>query len=250
MIINPMDLTGKHILITGGSSGIGRQCAIQASRLGAKVSMISRDEEGLQQTISQMGEPAKHIYYLMDLNQTDKIAALIEKIVADRGAVDGFCHCAGIVVGRPIKMTNPNFVETMMRIHLFAFIECIRCLSLKKNMNNGASLVGISSAAVSRGDATWGAYAAAKSAMDGFIRSAAVELGKRNIRINNVAFSMVATKSYYQFIENSASTFERIMGPQYLGPIDLEGAANTVMFLLSDAIKQITATTLEVFAGR
>lgn len=249
-MINPMDLTGKHVLITGASSGIGRECAVQASRLGAHVTMIARSEDKLRETLSFMDRPEKHLSYSLDLNRTEEIETLVERIVQDRGAVDGLVHAAGIVIGRPVKMTTPAFMESMLRIHLEAFAELVRSLCQKKRLNNGASVVGISSASVDRGDATWAAYAAAKAGMNGFIRSAAVELGKREIRINNVAFAMVGTNSYYDFLENSASSYERIMGPQYLGPVSLEGAANTVMFLLSDAVRQITGSVLEVYAGR
>lgn len=247
---NPMNLSGKHILITGASSGIGRQCAIQASRLGAKVTMIARNKDNLEATTQMLDRQKEHTYYSFDLNETHQIESLLKTIISERGSVDGLVHAAGIVVGRPLKMTTPKYVDGMLRIHLCAFIELIHCLTKKGNMNDGASIVGISSAAVHRGDATWAAYAAAKAGMDGFIGSAAVELGKRGIRINNVAYAMVGTQSYYDFVENSLSTYERIIGSQYMGVIDIDGAANTVMFLLSDAVRHITATTLRVYAGR
>lgn len=247
---NPMDLNSKHILITGASSGIGRQCAVQASRLGAKVTIIARNKDNLKATIQMMERQKEHAYYGFDLNETNQIESLIRTIVSEQGPVDGLVHAAGVVVGRPLKMTTPKYVDDMLRIHLCAFIEMVHCLTKKGNMNDGASIVGISSAAVHRGDATWATYAAAKAGMDGFVGSAAVELGKRGVRINNVAFAMVGTQSYYDFVENSLSTYERIMGPQYMGVIDIDGAANTVMFLLSDAVKHITATTIRVYAGR
>ena len=78
-MINPMELTGKHILITGASSGIGRAACILASQLGAKVSMVARSEEGLLQTKSEM-EGTGHQLYILDLTQLGKIEDLVKKI--------------------------------------------------------------------------------------------------------------------------------------------------------------------------
>lgn len=70
-MINPMDLSNKHIIITGASSGIGRACAIQASRLGAKVTIIARSEDRLKETISLMEGSSKHAYYVFDLKHIE-----------------------------------------------------------------------------------------------------------------------------------------------------------------------------------
>ena len=134
-MVNPLDLTGKHIVITGASSGIGRQSAIQASRLGAHVTLIARSEEKLRETVGQMDQPALHACYAADLSETDQIEPLVQKIVSQRGAVDGFCHAAGMGEARPIRMIKPVFVERMLRIHTYAFIELVRCLSLKGNVH-------------------------------------------------------------------------------------------------------------------
>ena len=79
-MINPMYLSNKHIIITGASSGIGRACAIQASRLGAKVSLIARNQDKLVETINLMEDQDKHAYYCFDLNNTEDIETLIKKL--------------------------------------------------------------------------------------------------------------------------------------------------------------------------
>lgn len=248
MMINPMELTGKHILITGGSSGIGRQCAIQASRLGARVTLISRREEKLRETIQMMDRPEEHAFYPFDLSQTDQIEALVERIVAERGAADGFCHSAGIGEVRAIKASKPAYVEKMFRIHEFAFVELLRCLVRKGRSNDGASFVGISSISAEGGIISQGVYAAAKASMNGLLGPAAKELAPRGIRINTVAYAMVDTDLYRETLEYN-SEYGKVMEQQRLGLIDRDSAANAVMFLLSDACKYITASTLRVYAG-
>lgn len=242
-----LSLSGKHILITGGSSGIGRQCAIRADQLGAYVTLVARGEESMRETLSMTGRTGEHAYYVLDLNQTEAIEHLVEQIVRERGPVDGLCHAAGIGTVRMLRQTKPAFVEKMLRVHLYSFIELIRCLSLQKNLNDGASLVGISSVAAEAGNMSQGAYAAAKAGMNGFIKPAALELAARGIRVNTVAFAAVDTPIHQNFLEsvNDKSILDR----QRLGTIDAESAANAVMFLLSDACKYITGAVLPVYAG-
>lgn len=246
-MINPMELTGKHVLITGGSSGIGRQCAVQASRLGARVTIIARSEEKLRETIQMAQRPEEHACYPFDLNEIEKIETLVKTIAAERGAVDGFVHAAGIGTSRMIKSAKPGFVEKMFRIHEFAFIELVRCLARRGHSNDGASFVGISSVAAEKGNISQGAYAAAKASMNAFVRPAAQELSDRKIRVNTVAYAMVGTAMFQEFLDSGGDP--KVIERQYLGTIDVESAANAVMFLLSDACRFITASTLPVYAG-
>ena len=244
---NPMDLTGKHVLITGGSSGIGRECAVQASRLGARVTLIARREEALRETVSLMDCPGEQGAYAFDLSQTGRIEELVGRIVRERGPVDGLCHAAGIGTARDLKMTKPAFVEKMFRVHTFAFLELVRCLSLKGCCHEGASFVGISSVAAEKGNVSQCAYASAKAAMNGFVVPASQELAKRKIRINNVAYAMVDTDMYREFLD--AGGDPKVMSRQLLGVISVESAADAVMFLLSGASQFITGAVLPVYAG-
>jgi NAD(P)-dependent dehydrogenase (short-subunit alcohol dehydrogenase family) len=246
-MINPMELTGKHILITGGSSGIGRECAIQASRLGARVTLIARSRDNLMETIEAMENSEKHACYDFDLSKTNEIETLIKTVVVRQGRVDGFCHAAGIGDLRPLKQCKPAFVEKMLRIHIYAFVELIRALSLKDYLRDGASLVGISSVAAERGNLAQGVYAAAKAGINGFLQPAARELAPRGIRVNAVSYAMVDTDMFRQLVntEEKAELIER----QFYGVIDVESAANAVMFLLSNACKYITGSVFPVYAG-
>lgn len=247
-MINPMELTGKHVLITGASSGIGRAACILASQLGAKVSMIARSEEGLLQTKAEM-EGTGHPFYILDLTQLDKIEDLVKQIAAQQGPVDGFVHCAGITKNCPVSLTKTDSIDAMMRTNFYAFAEFIRVMAKRKYSNKCASFVGISSVAALCGDKAQGAYAASKAAMNGFIHPAAKELAERSIRVNTIAFGMIKTRMYYEdFLEIGGDTASLEAG-QYLGVGELADAANAICFLLSDASKFITGTTLVADGG-
>lgn len=240
-MINPMDLSGKHIVITGGSAGIGRAAAVQASKLGAKISLIARNENKLDETISML-EGEDHSRYVYDLNEVYGIANLIKEIVEKDGPIDGLVHAAGIGLNRPVKLTKPDFLLDNMKIHFLAFSELIRDASARKNSNEGACYLGISSVASIHGNKTQGAYSAAKSAMNAIVHPYAKELAAKSIRVNTIAFGMVETDMYKGFLESGGNNDE-LLREQYLGVIPVEYAGNTICYMLSDAAKYITGST-------
>lgn len=245
-MINPMDLTGKHVLITGASSGIGRATAVLAGGLGARVSLVARREEQLQETLAQL-EGSGHRLYPQDITLLDELEPLVKKIVADGGPLDGFVHCAGIGHNRPASVTKPEFVQQIMAASFFAFAEFLRVLSKKKNSSEGASFVGVSSVAAIRGDKAQGAYAAAKAAMNGLIHPYAKEFSARRIRLNTVAFGMVDTELYQSFLREGGT--DELLDGQYMGVGSREDAANVIVYLLSGASRFITGTTLVADGG-
>lgn len=246
-LINPMDLTGRHILITGASSGIGRSACIQASKLGAKISLVARNKERLRETLALM-EGEGHGIFTFDLNETDGIDGLAASIVEKDGPLDGLVHCAGLGLNRPVKLAKPGFVEQMTRIHFYAFAELIRAASLKKRSNNGASYLGISSVAAVHGNKTQGIYSASKGAMNAVVHAFAKELASREIRVNTIAFGMVDTDMYQGFLESGGNNQE-LLREQYQGIIPVEYAGNAICFLLSDAARYITGGTMNYDAG-
>lgn len=246
-MINPMNLSGKHIVVTGASAGIGRAVCIQASKLGSKVSLIARNEERLAETISMM-EGEGHKYYSYDLNDIAGIDSLIAGIVESDGPIDGLVHCAGLGINRPLKLAKPEFVAQITQLHYFAFVELLRAAASRKRSNEGASFIGISSVAAAHGNKTQGAYSAAKGAMNAVVHAFAKELAPRQIRVNTIAFGMVDTDMYKGFLESGGNNDE-LLQDQYLGIIPPEYAGNAVCFLLSDVARFITGGTMNYDAG-
>ena len=249
-MINPMDLTGKHILITGASSGIGKATAIHISKLGAKLSLIARDEKRLKETLAQL-DGEGHLIYLIDLKETHKVEKLINDIVNISGPLDGLVHCAGIANVRPLSMTNTDFLHDMMLINFYSFVELVRCASKKNRFNKGASFIGMSSIASKSGDKSKTAYCATKAAMDSAVRCMAVELAYKEIRVNTVIGGYIKTDMYKIYIETAGESAvnRKISSNQYLGMGDTNDIANAMAYLLSDASKFITGTGFIVDGG-
>ncbi len=245
-MINPMDLTGKSILVTGASSGIGRAAAVKLSRLGAKVILTARDQERLGITLSQLNGEG-HAYYSYDLKRIEGIEEFLSKIVADNGILNGFVHSAGVSEMKPLKMSKFNSLHDLMLTNFYSFAELIRCISKKSSSADGSSFIGVSSVSSIKGNKSQSAYSASKSAMDGIIRPIAKELSARRIRINTVLFGMIGTEMFNEFLKKGGDI--SAWKDQYMGIGDPEDAANVIAFLLSDASKLITGTGLIADCG-
>lgn len=244
-----MDFTNQNIIITGAASGMGRETAKVLSYFHANVILLDRDEKGLIETC-QLLENSSHIYYVIDLLETDKISDLIKHIVDEHGSIAGLVHCAGITSRKPLNMLRPEGYAKIMTINVYSFIELVRCISKKGNYVSSASFVAISSVSSIRGYKAKTEYCMSKAALDAAIRCLALELVDKGIRINSVMPGVVETpmsmraKSLNQAIDAQATE-----DSQPLGNTKPEEVANLVTFLLSDLTKTITGTAYRIDGG-
>jgi len=250
-MINPMDLTGKRILITGASSGIGRETAIVLSRLGAELALLGRDEAALKETMSLVENPELHQSVILDLAENDHIEPVIKILTAER-PFDGFVHCAGIAPMRPLAMTKKENIEQVMNVNFYSFVEIVRLLTKgKKRFTLGGSIVVMSSVASIHGKPAKVSYSAAKAAIDASLRCMTVELKDRRVRINSVMPSWVNTRMFSSFKGKfpDSAEIQEIEKKQYLGVTGANEVANVIAFLLSDATKTITGTSILMDGG-
>jgi len=251
-VFNLVDLTGKKIIVTGASQGIGRDTAILLSKLGAKVILVARSQLKLQETIS-LCEGDGHTFYSLDLGNLDAIEDCVKNIINENGRVDGMVYCAGITNDRPLNLFKPEVVEEVMRVNLLGFIEITRCITKKNRYNSGMRIVGVSSTAGLRGSRAHLAYSASKAGMNGAMRCMSVELATKGIVVNTVAPGMIATDMYKVFLEgnggeNSPANIG-LLSRQYLGIGETNDVAAAIAFLLSPASKLITGVCLPVDGG-
>lgn len=249
-MLNLFDFTGKQILIAGGAKGIGKETGVLLSKLGAKVILLDLHQNELVEALTLI-EGAKHCYYEYDLSITEGIERLIKGIISDHGPLDGFVHCVGVRSRRPLLMTTPKVISEILNVNFGSFIELVRCITKKKNFNDGLSIVGISSISSQIGHKSVTAYAASKAAMDCAVRCLAKELGSKKIRLNTVIPSTINTHAYAEFKSSNAvdEDFNNILNRQYLGlgePIDV---ANAIVFLLSNSSRFITGSAIPVDGG-
>ena len=247
LVMDIINLSGKNILITGASSGIGRETAIVAGRLGAKVIMLDLCEEGLQETISLMDGDG-HVYQVVDLIDTNSIASFVKEIVTKNGIINGLVHCAGISSRKPLNVLTREGFGRVMDVNFYSFVELVRQVCKKKNFSEGGSVVVMSSISSIRGYKAKTEYCVSKAAVDSFVRCIALELADRRIRVNSIMAAEVLTPLAIKTREMNKAIGASIFNAP-LGASEPYEVANTIAFLLSDATRTITGTSILIDGG-
>ena len=250
-----IQMEGRHILVSGATSGIGAETAVILSNLGARVSIVSRRENRLQETLSRMAGDG-HSMHVMDLADLNGIEERIKQIVDQTGKFDGYVHSAGIVNNLPVKNYTPARLDQIMRTNFYSYFEMVRVLSKKGRYNEGMSIVGVSSISAHVGASAQAAYGASKAAMNGAMRSLARELADKGIRLNTVLPAATDTEMYSEYLALKADTkngaageLPKSSGRNYLGMNKPADVANAIVFLLSPVSGKITGVELPVDGG-
>lgn len=244
--MNPFVLTGKRILVTGASSGIGRACAICAAKLGATVVLTGRRQGALDESLDKcIG--AGHMTIAGDITSS----AFVRQLAEDGGKIDGLVHAAGIASMCPVGMLTLEEVESVMRTNYYSFWELMKYYSKNKFRNGKLSVVAVSSVSAESGWGGGGAYCGSKGALSASVRALAMELASKGVRVNAVCPSNIKTPLYEAgaLDINDESSLKELIKKQPLGLGDPEQVAWPVCFLLSDAASFITGVNLPVDGG-
>ncbi len=247
--VNPMNLSDKRILVTGASAGIGRACAVLLSQLGAKVILNGRNLAALEQTAAELSGDG-HVCAPFDIAATDKLSEWVKALVKEHGYLDGFVHCAGIQVTKPIRLFDQALFNETMHINLASAMAISKGFRLKRDRSKQGSIVFVSSIAGLIGQTGNTLYGASKAGLMSLTRGLAMELLRDNIRVNCVAPALVATEMAKRTqVSMTEAQFQHMVNQHPMGLGQPEDVANAVAFLLSDAAKWINAVTLPVEGG-
>ena len=119
---SPFQLQDRTILITGASSGIGRQCASSCSEQGAKLILLGRREEALEETVAQCSPTAVHTASV-DMQDFTALASTVKEAVAAMGTVSGVIHCAGVSTTLPLRAFRPSKLEEILLVKVTGSLE-------------------------------------------------------------------------------------------------------------------------------
>lgn len=249
MSFNPFDLTGKTIVVTGASSGIGRQCAIDCSRMGAKMILMGRNEERLQETVSLLNGSG-HLMITADLNNIDYLIPLLTKCIKEGGPIDGFIHSAGIEKTLLLRNLKPHDYIEIYNTNFVSAVEILKTISKKGNFTSGCKVVFISSITALIARVGTLAYTASKGALSAATRELAVELAPKGINVNCVLPGTIMTPMMEKVLNemDDKERAKRIEGFP-LGIGKPEDISTVCIFLLSDAARWITGQNIVVDGG-
>ena len=247
---NPLDLTGATILVTGASSGIGRDVAVLLSSLNARVVIAGRNQERLNQTLASL-QGDGHRAESFDLAHSEDIPKWLQSITAETGPLHGLVHAAGKQSAIPIRFANEKRIDDLIRPNLYSAILLARGFS-HKNCHSpaGGSIVFLSSVTAFAGRPAISVYGATKAALVGLAKSLAIELAPERIRVNCVAPGFVQTEMLDEL--RTLLTDEQMQALEQAHPLGFgtpRDVAHAVAFLLADTGRWITGSTIVLDGG-
>jgi NAD(P)-dependent dehydrogenase (short-subunit alcohol dehydrogenase family) len=249
MPANPLDLSGRTVLVTGASAGIGREIAILLSELNATLVVAGRNEERLLETLGALSGSG-HRIEMIDLSAVDRIPQWIKSTVASAGPLHGLVHAAGKQYTGSIRMTSPANIEDIFKTNLYSALMLARGLSQKNCFAAGGSMVFISSIMGFVSKPALSLYSATKAALSGMTKSLALELAPERIRVNGIAPAFVETDMLARLREMLLpEQFQALEQAHPLGFGTPRDVANAAAFLLADTGRWVTGTTLVVDGG-
>jgi NAD(P)-dependent dehydrogenase (short-subunit alcohol dehydrogenase family) len=250
-ITNVFQLENKNIIITGASSGIGRQCAITASKLGARVVLLARNKSNLEETLSLMDRQQEHFICPVDLMDFEKTEEEIKNVMTIVGKMHGIIHAAGISTTLPLRSISPSRMDDYFKTNVYGSIQLTRLLTKPAYLTErGASIIFLTSVMGVVGEVGKTIYSLTKGALIAGSKSMALELAPKKIRVNCISPGVVVTpmSSNAIYTQDEAS-LEKTKSYHPLGLGEPEDIANGCMFLLADASRWITGTNIIIDGG-
>ncbi len=242
---SPFVVEGKSILVTGAASGIGKATASLCAKMGAKVTITDLDEEQLKATFDSL-EGDGHQMVVANMTDNDDLQRLVDALPKLEGVV---CN-AGIIKTILAQFAEKSDIERILNINTIAPIYLTKLLLENKKIKKEASIVYTSSmGGVYNGAIGNGLYGSSKAALVGFVKSLALEVAPRGIRVNTVHPGITETNIY----NNTSITPEQLEQEKAHYPLKRFGKpeeiANAIVFLLSDASKWMTGSQLLIDGG-
>jgi 3-oxoacyl-[acyl-carrier protein] reductase len=241
------DLTGRHVLVTGGSRGIGRALVLALAERGARITACYASPGEAVTTLGKelADRGVDHLLTRADVSRPEDVEALVAAAHERFGPLHGLVNNAGVVSHRAVEDLEIAEWHRVLDVNLTGMYLTVR--AALGRLAPDASIVNVTSAVAFRGMAGRAHYTAAKSGVVGLTRALCKELGPRGIRVNALAPGLVATD---QMAGVPQAARERYTGMIALGriaePDELTGPA---LFLLSDAARYVTGATLHVDGG-
>ncbi len=248
-----IDLDGKIALITGGSRGIGRACAIRLAGAGANVVVnyvSSRSAaEDVAREVMALGREA--VVIKADVGEPDDVEVMMDHVRDTFGKLDILISNAATGGFRPLTATMPKHFDAAMRINVHALIFLVQsALPLLERSEGRSKVIALSSHGSHRALPAYGLIGSTKAALESMVRHFALELGGRGINFNTVQAGLVETDSFLQMPHREkilkVKRDRSLTGTRYLAAEDV---ADAVAFLASPLSDLVQGATIVVDAG-
>ncbi|MGC3958478.1 MAG: SDR family oxidoreductase [Verrucomicrobiota bacterium] len=249
--MKPLLLQDKVIFLTGGSCGIGRDCALAYAAEGAKVIVAARDEDGVASVARELG--SDHLGIVCDVTRDEEVKATVTQVLKHYGRLDAVHNNAGISTPcKPVHETSDEEWSDLFDVNLKGVLHTTRhtfpALAASKGcILNTSSLVGVI------GQEMHAAYTATKGGLNALTKSMALDYARQGIRVNAVCPAGVWTPMLREWCDEQPDS---VSTTRYLNEIHPLGycpestvIADACVFLLSDKARFITGHIMHVTGG-
>jgi 3-oxoacyl-[acyl-carrier protein] reductase len=242
-------LTGKNVIITGASRGIGKCIAEVFAQNGANIAFTCRNTNvntsQLEDTLSNYGIKAKA--YSSDASDFNASHDLVNNVIEDFGGIDILVNNAGITKDNLLMRMSEEDFNDVMNINMNSVFNLTKAVLKPMLKQRSGSIINMSSVVGVKGNAGQTNYAASKSAIIGFTKSVALELGSRNIRCNAIAPGFIETEMTQSLSNDQVNEWAESIPLKRTG--NVKDIANTSLFLASDMSSYITGQVINVCGG-
>jgi NAD(P)-dependent dehydrogenase (short-subunit alcohol dehydrogenase family) len=242
-------MTGKTVLVTGASSGIGQAICRYLNRLGARIVAVARNQARLEETVASLsGEGHEAIQF--DLSRVEDIPAWLKGVVQRTGRLYGLVHSAGVVFNEPLKVFSYDHFQIMQRLNVDAGLMLVKAFSPKPVRAPDAAVVLVSSVAAFKGKPSLAGYSATKGALVAATKVLGRELAGAGVRVNCVCPGLVETPMAFD-LDNviTPEQLEALRAEYPLGFGMPDDVAYATAFLLAPSARWITGTALVLDGG-
>ena len=247
-----MQFDNKVVLVTGGGGGIGRASALAFARAGAKVAVTDRDVLAGEETTAQVRAlGAEAVFIAADVMQAAQVQAMVAQVVAHFGRLDCAFNNAGIEEEhmRLADCEEATF-DRIMGVNVKGVWLCMKYQIAQMLTQGGGAIVNTASVAGLVGAPKMSAYSASKHAVMGLTKSAAVEYGRKGIRVNAVCPGVIRTPMLDRAIAADPKVATTVAGAHPVGRIgEADEVAAVVLWLSSDAASFVTGLAHTVDGG-
>ena len=236
----------RTYLITGANSGIGKCVSEALINFGARIFMVDRDVDYIENLHNRFPESS---FMQFDLNKPNEVETIFEKAKSQGLVFDGMVYCAGISPLMTLKELNLGLLQTTFNINVISFVAMLKFFMDEQYTNAKSSIVGISSNASVLGGNRQYAYSASKSAMNLVVKSCVKELAQRKTRVNSIMPSTTNTEMVAKLRKQSDAIDANVKYKMPFGILSPSDIANAIMYLLSDDSSAISGIQLPVNNG-
>jgi NAD(P)-dependent dehydrogenase (short-subunit alcohol dehydrogenase family) len=249
--LNPFSLVNKNIIITGASSGLGRNCAVECSKQGANLFLIGRNMSALVQTLNECLNQENHQLICCDLLDTEKLKQIFLPL-NEKFHFHGLVNFAGISLTLPFRNTSDSKLNELFQANIYSAVNVSK-LAIKSQKGSSStqfSLIFIGSIMGLVGESGKFVYSMTKGALLAGVKSLAVELAPKQIRVNMISPGWVQTPmTENQYYAKNQEAMDELNKKHPLGVGKPEDISWACIYLLSDAARWVTGTNLILDGG-